>query len=190
MGVTALRAGNFALVRQRAQELLTLAKEYRASVSQARALSMLSAVALAEGYARPSVEVALEATGLLGNHANATYADSFLAAAQAATGDFHQARAICQRWLGLAVRCHEKVLTSLLLIPAAAVLAHLGQYEDATVCVALALHYPASMGRWAEVVYSLYGLPGLLAEHLPSDRYRCAWERGKTSDPQTIVAML
>jgi len=189
MGVTAVREGHFDLARGRAQELLALAEEYHAQVLKARALSMLSAVALVEGEARSGIDLALEATTLLGNHANATYADGFLAAAAAAAGNFAQSREICRRWLGLAVRVRERVLTALLLVPAAAVLAHLGQYERAAECLSLALHCPASMGCWAEKVFSLYGLPGHLKDNLPPERYGCAWERGKTLDPQIIAAL-
>jgi predicted ATPase/DNA-binding SARP family transcriptional activator len=190
MGVTALRAGNYELVRQRAQEAMALAQEYHAHVNQARALSMFSAVALVSGDAPSAVEFAREATCMLGSHANATYADAYLAAAAAATGDFHQAREICQRWLGLAVGCGEKVLTSLLLVPTAAVLAHSKQYERAAECASLAWHYPASMGRWAEDVLSLYGMPALLADNLSPDGCHSAWERGKTLDLRVLVEIV
>ena len=187
MGVSGLRAGNFVLVRKRAQELLVLAQEYQSRVNQARALCMLSAVELVDGSAAYSYELAEQASTMLGDHANATYADSFLAAAAAVLGDYRLVRDVCTRWLELAITCGERVLTSLLLIPAAAVLAHEGQFTLAAECTALAMHYPGNLGIWAEKVLSLYHLPGSLRPHLSSDLYDHAWNCGKLLNPQMIA---
>lgn len=190
MGVTALREGKFDLARRRAQELLELAQEVHALVSHARALCILSAVTLIDGDPVQSRELAQEATDMLGTHPNATYADSFLAAAAAALDDIDTARIICHRWLPLAVRVKEHVLTSLLLIPAAAVLASSRQDERAVECLSLALNAPASMGCWAQAVFDLYALPEQLQSRLPPEKYRAAWERGQALNPQSVANAL
>lgn len=187
MGVTALREGNFDLARRRAQELLELAQEVHAQVSHARALSILSAVTLIDGDPVHSRTLAQEATDRLGTHPNATYADSFLAAAAVALRDIDTAWVICRRWLPLAVRVKEHVLTALLLIPAGAVLASSRQDERAVECLSLALNAPASMGRWAQAVFDLYALPEQLQSRLPPKKYRAAWERGEALNPQALV---
>jgi len=187
MGVALLRKGQFTLARQRAQALLSLAQEYRNSVSQARALCILSAVEMTESHVDSAYDLAHEACGLLGDHANATYADSFLAIAAATSGDFHSARTICCRWLTLAVSVGECVLTSMLLIPAAVVLAHEGKTERAITCAALALHYPANMGVWAERMLALHDLPAGLEQAVPATVYERAWRAGMTLHPQVIL---
>lgn len=184
--VAELRRGNFALVRQRAGELLALSREYHSTLHQARALSMLSVVTLVDDDAHESLALAQESARLFGSHANRPYADAFLAAA-AALGDYTLAREICQRWLAPALSWNDQILTLLLLIPASAVLKSEGRAEQAIECASLALHHTGSWRRWAEEVLALYGLPSDLARELSPHRYAEAWERGKTLDPQTVV---
>lgn len=190
MSIVALRMGNFTLLRQRAGELLALSQEYHSTLHQARALAVLSILALVDNDPHESLALAQESTRLFGSHANRPYADAFLAATAAALGDFILAHEICQRWLAPALSWNEKILTALLLIPASAVLKSEGRAEQAIECASLALHHTSNMGRWAESVLALYGLPGDLARALSPHRYADAWERGKTLDPQTVVGWL
>lgn len=164
MGVTALREGNFDVAEARALKLLEVAREYHSVVSEARALCILSAVALISGDPRRSYALAQSATDLLGSHANAAYADAFLAAGAAALGEFELAADACLRWLPLAVRVGEHVLTALLLTSAVGVLAGCGQADRVAACAALALNCPATMGHWARRVFTLYELEQDLSE--------------------------
>ncbi|MCC6616804.1 MAG: AAA family ATPase [Anaerolineae bacterium] len=187
MGIAALRKAQYSRARKLALELLPLAQEYQNTVSQARALCMLSAVDMAEGDAASAYDLAQQASVIFGDHANATYADSFLATMSAAQGDYRTARAICERWLTLAVTVGECVLTSLLLIPAAIVLAHEGKHESAITCAAMALHHPANLGAWAERMLAQHDLPACLKLSVPAYVYERAWQAGLTTNPQVIL---